>query len=149
MQLDELFSLDFMLCPSVLKEVKDHYWDFMADFRVFGFFTDLDFLKAQLENASNYSLICAIRNPEDRPRLPDYLSEFEFVGFDLLEVESTTSALTNCGGFPLAFDNSELSPKGLIHDYARADEIRRALLREYPEEPHAECDLWAVFVLHQ
>lgn len=148
-QLSELLSLDFMLCPPVLKDVKDEYWDFMADFRVFGFFTDLNFLRAQLHGASNYSLICAVRNPQGRHRLPDALRAFEFQGFDLLESDGTISALTNCGGFPLAFKNSELSSKGLIEDYERAEAVRRELRLKYPEEPHAECDLWAVFVADQ
>ncbi|MBY0563619.1 MAG: hypothetical protein K2P58_05460 [Hyphomonadaceae bacterium] len=145
-QLDELISLDFSLCPLVLKDVKDEYWDYVADFRMFGFFTDLDFLKTQAVNASNYRLICAVLNPQGLPQLPSTLRAFEFLGFDLLEVEGTTSALTNCGGFPLAFANSELSSKGLITSYERAEAVRHELRVRYPEEPHAECDLWAVFV---
>jgi hypothetical protein len=85
----------------------------------------------------------------ERPRLPGALSAFEFAGFDLLEADGTTSALTNCGGFPLAFDNSELSSKGLIESYERAAAVHRALLATYPQEPHAACDLWAVFVVHE
>jgi hypothetical protein len=49
----------------------------------------------------------------------------------------------------LAFDNAELSSKGLIDDYARAEQVRSALRANYPEEPHAECDLWAVFIASQ
>lgn len=145
-QLDELISLDFSLCPLVLKDVKDEYWDYMADFRMFGFFTDLDFLRAKTVKYSKCRLICVVLNPQGQPQLHSTLRAFNFLGFDLLEVERTTSALTNCGGFPLAFDNSELSSKGLITSYERAEAIRHELRVRYPDEPHADCDLWAVFV---
>jgi hypothetical protein len=113
---------------------------------MFGFFTELDYLRAQTLNATNSRRICAVLNPQERPQLPSTLRAFEFLGFDLLEVERTTSALTNCGGFPLAFANTELSSKGLITSYERAEAVRQKLRAKYPEEPHADCDLWAVFV---
>lgn len=144
-QLDELLSLDVMLCPPVLKEMKREFWEYASDLPVFGYFTSLDFLKLQLRDASNYSLICAFHNPTSVPSLPIELSEFEFCGFDLLEVGGGVSTLTNCGGFPLAFDDAELSPKGLITTYERAEEVRASLREKYPEESHADCDLWAVF----
>jgi hypothetical protein len=145
-QLDELLTLDTSLCPPIIKGPIPEDWAFVADFPVYGFFTDLDFLRSRLGGTMNYSLICAVRNPSDRPRLPDSLNIFEFAGYDLLEDDTTTSALTNCGGFPLAFDNSELSPGGLLLNYERAAQVRGELRAHYPEEPHADCDLWAVFI---
>jgi hypothetical protein len=80
------------------------------------------------------------------PVLAPTLAEFEFVGFDLIELETQTSALTNCGGFVGAFSPHDLSSKGLISEYGRAVEIQRELRRLYPEEHHANCELWAIFM---
>jgi hypothetical protein len=55
------------------------------------------------------------------------------------------SALTNCGGFPKAFSNSELSKKGLLTGYERSRSVQDSLIREYPNERHADCHLWAIF----
>ena len=42
---------------------------------------------------------------------------FEFVGYDLVDIQSTASALTNCGGFQEVFSNNELSEKGLLKSH--------------------------------
>jgi len=107
-QLDEVVSLDQMLCPSVLPDIKPEYWphivneDFMLQF-----FVDLESSRSALE--------CCV------------------------------SALTNCGGFPEVFENSELSSKRLLTSCSRALEIQLELRRKHPEEPHANCHVWAIF----
>jgi hypothetical protein len=55
------------------------------------------------------------------------------------------SALTNCGGFPKAFANSELSRWGLLPTLGRAREVQRALRKNYPSEHHADCNVWALY----
>jgi hypothetical protein len=62
-----------------------------------------------------------------------------------VDVRSSASALTNCGGFPGVFANSELSSCGLLGDLDRAREVQAKLRSAYPDEPHADCDVWAVF----
>jgi hypothetical protein len=59
------------------------------------------------------------------------------------------SALTNCGGFPDVFQNHELNRFGLIEDFDRVSEIRRQLAEHHPEEPHANCELYAVWRLEE
>lgn len=51
----------------------------------------------------------------------------------------------NCGGFPDVFDNSELSPHGLLMSHARALEVKARLHEKHPHEPHADCHVWAIF----
>jgi hypothetical protein len=53
----------------------------------------------------------------------------------------------NCGGFNKAFANSDLSECGLLTDYAQALRVQRLLREKYPDEPHADCDLWAIWQL--
>ena len=70
---------------------------------------------------------------------------FDFAGFELLDVHGDVSALTDCGGFPEVFAGDELNAFGLLSDLARADEVRRGLRTAYPDEPHAHCDVWALW----
>lgn len=144
-QLTEVVSLDGMLCPTALGEIKDSYWpyimneDFMLDF-----FVDLEFLRSQLTDTSNLNILGVIRSPSADLRSFGW-DEFTFMGYDLLDKNVDISALTNCGGFPDVFANEELSCVGLIDDFDRAVEIQELLHKTHPEERHADCDLWAVF----
>ena len=107
------------------------------------FFADLDFLKGQVASVEKKNLLCVFRNPSPAPATPS--SEFTFLGYDLIDPETSVSALTNCGGFPDVFDNSELSPVGLLPEFERACEVQKQLRAAYPNEPHANCNLWAIF----
>jgi len=145
--LRELVTLDGTLCPPVLDEVKDAYWPHIVneDF-LLGYFTDLGVLLSLAEVTEARNLLCVFRNPEAHPAAPvsDAL-HFEFVGYDLVELETGISALSNCGGFAQAFAKAELNAVGLIGTHTRAAEVQSALATLYPDEPHADCDLWAVF----
>lgn len=70
---------------------------------------------------------------------------FEFLGFDLVDVDGDVSALLNCGGFPDVFNGSELSSDGLLRSRRRAFEVRDALRKSHPDERHADCDVWAIY----
>jgi hypothetical protein len=144
-QLDEVVSLDRMLCPTLLPEIRDEYWPHIVneDFML-NFFVDLEFLLAQLSGTGERNLLCVYRNPPTPPRPCIGSVKFEFLGYDLVDVESGVSALTNCGGFPDVFDNAELSSKGLLTSHLRALQVQSELRRRHPEEPHANCHVWAV-----
>lgn len=144
-QLAELVSLDSMLCPAVLDDLRNDYWahivneDYMT-----AYFTNVDFLKGEIAAIKNCNLLCVLRNPlihlEKSPA-----GGFDFVGYDLVEAQTGVSALSNCGGFPEVFANSELSRFGLLTSFDRASQVRAELRSRYPEEPHANCDLWTLF----
>ena len=144
-QLNEVVSLDRMLCPPVITDIDDDMWnhivneDFMLDY-----FTDLEFMLLQLKSAPSVNVLAVSANPprDGDVTVPD---GFSFVGFDLVERMTGVSALTNCGGFRDVFDNSELSEKGLLQSHTRAMEVQRNLRIKYPEDPHANCDAWAIF----
>lgn len=146
-QLDELISLDSMLCPTLLPDIEDDYWPHIVneDFCLH-FFTDLAFLRRQVADLAGGRILCVTRNPESPPVLPAELNSFSLIGYDLLDEGAGTSALSNCGGWPGILDNSELSPKGLIESHARALQLRELLAHRYPQESHAQCDVWAIFV---
>jgi hypothetical protein len=140
--LDEVVSLDHMLCPTILPDVKDEYWPHIVneDF-LLNFFVNLDFLLQQVATAADKNLLCVIREPDADAQSP-VDPRFTPIGFDLVETHTMTSALVNCGGFPRAFQNSELTSNGLLPSLTRAREVQLALRNEYPEEPHAQCDVW-------
>jgi hypothetical protein len=145
-QLDEVISLDCSLCPTVLPNIKTEYWNRIVnkDCMLY-FFTDLEYLRIETASILRKNLLCVFRNPFTHPSAAQVPEGFEFIGYDLVEKDSGMSALTNCGGFPKAFSNGELSEKGLLRTHERARTVQDTLVREYPNEHHANCHLWAIF----
>jgi len=143
--LDEVVSLDPMLCPTLLPQIKDHYWPHIVneDFML-NFFVDLEFLLEQLTDTRERNVLCVHRNPESQPPPYDGRGDFEFLGYDLVDVHGSASALTNCGGFPDVFDNKELSSMGLLTSHSRAFKVQADLRAKHPEEHHANCHVWAI-----
>lgn len=145
-QLSEVVSLDACLCPSVVTEILDEDWahivneSFMLDY-----FTDLDYLLRRCGGSSGRNLLCVFCNPQQQPSPPPGDHGFGFEGCDLVDVHGGISALSNCGGFPLAFSNDELSSHGLLPSLERARDVQRALKQHYPMQPHADCHVWSIF----
>lgn len=144
--LTEVVSLDSMLCPPAISEIAPWDWphivneDFMLQY-----FLDLDYLKRRVGEIGPRNLLCVYRNPDVDPVPAEGPEHFVFEGYDLVDVHGDVSALTNCGGFPNAFRNEELSPHGLLPSRGRAIDVRRALQTQYPNERHAKCHVWAIF----
>jgi hypothetical protein len=146
-QLDEVVSLDGLLCPTLLRDIKDDYWPHIVNENfMLHFFTDFEFLVTQVTDVEPKNVLCVCRNPTARPDVP-LSADFRFLGYDLVDRECSISALTNCGGFPDVFANSELSQVGLLTDFSRAAEVQRNLRSLHPAEHHADCHLWAIFRL--
>jgi hypothetical protein len=144
-QLTEVVSLDPILCPPILNELKAEYWPHIVNENfMLNYFVNLEFLKREIANVPRRNLLCVFRNPSDESARPP-VDAFQFLGYDVVDVENGASALTNCGGFPGVFANSELSPVGLLSDFKRAIQVQQLLRSRHPEEPHANCHLWAVF----
>jgi hypothetical protein len=144
-QLDEVVSLDPILCPTLLPGIPTEYWPHIVneDFML-NFFTDLEFLLAQVSGIAERNLLCVHRNPPNPPPPCTGPVNFEFLGYDLVDVHASASSLTNCGGFPDVFDNAELSSKGLLTSHARALQVQSELRARHPEEHHANCHVWAI-----
>lgn len=90
------------------------------------------------------NVLCVFRNPLERPQAPP-VAQFRLLGYDLVDIHNSASALTNCGGFPDVFANSELSGVGLLSELERAIEVQIKLRSAYPGHPHANCHVWAIF----
>lgn len=142
----ELVSLDYQLCPPILDKTKIEYWPYIVNSDLLlHYFTDLNFLRSELKKSEkrNYSLLSVIRNPYQTNFKAIETNNFCFLGFDLVEHDSGISALSNCGGWP-ELDNAKLSNCGLMTNYQHAKLLQNELKCNYPQEPHANCDIWAI-----
>lgn len=107
-------------------------------------FEHLPVLHSEIEvPASEHQYLAVIVNPEASPSAEiGRDARFTFCGYDLVEDATQISAITNCGGgFSDVIQYSKLNRWGLISQYGEAKNTQRRLLRAYPDEPHADCDI--------
>lgn len=145
-QLREVVSLDALLCPTVINELIEEDWqhNIHEHFRTH-FFRDLEYLVFRINNLKDATILAVVLEPQTDVKYALNDSRFAFHGYDLIEEGSGVSAINNCGGFENAFENKDVSEVGLIEDYELARNIQKRLLELYPEEIHADCDLWAIW----
>ena len=144
----EVVSLDNTLCPRIVTEFKDEDWAHIVnkDFRL-NYFHDLDYLMRRAGTGLRRNVLGLYRNPVSHIDVAPAAGDFVFLGYDLIEEMTQISALTNCGGFPETFSAEELNERGLIDCFTRAKQIRRRLAENNPDEPHAHCEMYAVWRL--
>jgi hypothetical protein len=144
--LKEVVSLDACLCKHLINELGDEDWNHVihADYCL-DYFKDLDYLLQRVRDEERKNLLGVYRNPANQISTAPSSRDFSFVGYDLIEESTQISALTNCGGFPDAFSNEELNSYGLISEFRRATEVKHLLVEKYPEESHADCDMYAIW----
>ncbi len=144
--LKEIISLDNSLCPSVVPDLIEQDWDYLApEYYLFGLFIDPTYLLNRIKDKTKFQVLAILREPQDYNTSEFHDKRFHFKGYDLIEEATCISALTNCGGFDLAFSNNDLSEYGLITDFNRALEIKNLLQQHYPDEHHADCTVWAIW----
>jgi hypothetical protein len=117
------------------------------DFRL-DYFYDLEYLLKRVRSTKRRNILGLYRNPDVHISSPPAALDFSFLGYDLIEEMTQISALTNCSAFPDAFANNELTSHGLITHFCRAEEVRRLLAQLHPKEPHAQCELYAIWRLN-
>ncbi len=147
--LERVVSLDVSLCPSAIGSLTAEDWQHNVsdDFRIH-YFRDLDYLLRRMgDQQDRLNLLALALEPTQEAAAALADSRFRWCGHDLVERETGISALTNCGGFDLAFTARDMSTDGLIVAYARARDVQSALRRHYPGEHHANCELWAIWEL--
>lgn len=145
-QLREIVSLDGMLCPCVFEEMTDEDWRHgVQEGFLTRLFYELDYLLERMGGDRRANVLALMQNPTTAEFHSFADPRFEFRGFDLVELMTGISALVNCGGFDKAFAPTDLSNCGLLTEHAKALEVRDRLRAEYPDEPHAHCDVWAIW----
>lgn len=146
----ELVGLDCMLCPRLINEPQGEDWNHIVqeDFRL-DYFLDLAYLMERVKEVKPRNILGVYRNPRTHLESPPAPGAFRFAGYDLIDEATQISALNNCGGFPDVFANAELNRFGLMPDFSRASEARRGLSEKHPTEHHAQCELYAIWRLHE
>jgi hypothetical protein len=146
--LTELVSLDGMLNAVLVKPDRNNAeeWPFIHIVNLYetGFFTTLDYVLRRMSQQDKFNLLRVVLEP-DRDCKDVPLDDYEFVGYELLDQDFHTSALTNCGGFDETFSVGDLNGKGLIDDFTKAYTIKKQLLANNPEEYHADTNVIAVW----
>ena len=144
----EVIGLDCSLCPNILRTIDDEDWNHIVrENSRLGNFYHLDYLLGRVAGIARRNILGLYRNPDHHIDTAPSTGAFVFIGYDLIEEPTQISALTNCGGFPETFSNDELNKYGLITEFTRACEVRRLLPERNPEEPHAECEMYAIWRL--
>jgi len=145
-QLRQVISLDGILCPSIFRELTTEDWqhNVQEDFKT-SYFHDLDYVLGKVAGDERVNVLAVIQEPAPAELVAFADPRFVWRGFDLIERSGEVSSLVNCGGFPKAFAGSILSECGLLTDQAKALNVQRLLRENYPEETHADCDVWAIW----
>ena len=146
--LKELVSLDGMLNALIFEPDRRENgdWDFMNidDLYETGLFNSLDYVIRKAKGKDPFNLLTVVKEPTENCeeiKIPD----FEFVGYELLDQDYSTSALSNCGGFDETFKPNDLNYFGLIDTFDKAYDIRDRLIKNNPEEHHADCNVFAIW----
>ena len=148
--LTELVSLDAMLNELLVEPDHDcaDDWDFIVidnknKFET-GFYTTVDYVFKRKKANEIFNFLTVVVEPtEDCKNI--VLIDFDFMGYELLDQEYGTSALTNCGGFDETFLSSDINNVGLIDNYDKAFDIKKRLLENNPQEHHADTNVIAVW----
>lgn len=102
--------------------------------------------KIELSDNEQWLAVLVIKKGEETPTLEG----FEFCGFDLVDGEDEfstgfgTSSLTNCS-FDEIFSFKDLNQYGLCYSRKQAECLQELLLKRFPDEPHADCMICAVW----
>ena len=145
--LTELVSLDGILNGLAFEPDFDSEedWKYIVteEQMITQFFNSFDYVIKKTKDLEYFNLLAVVREPnETKSKLN---SEFDFVGYDLIETDGDVSALTNCGGFDESFLPKDLNELGLVTEWAKAKKIQTDLRINNPEEHHADCYLFEVW----
>jgi hypothetical protein len=149
--ISEVVSLDSMLCSSsISSEYSETDWKYQSEEdNNHGFFTDLNHVLTKGINLNENQIIGLIKNPEDENWVSLLPGKFVLKGYDLIDDETLISALSNCGGFPETFSNTELNKFALLPNLLRAIQIKDLLIRNNPKEAHANCEIYGIARLEE
>lgn len=143
----DVVSLDCALCPGILNNSS-----IQEDFKYLPGYSsyedvlnNLYLLLSIVSCEKDTQILAVIREPDEDSTNLLTDERFKFYGYDLLEDFTRISAITNCGGFDKAFSPKDISEYGLIKEFDKAKQIQLLLEKEYPDESHASCTLWAIW----
>jgi len=150
--LTHVITLDDALCPSIIPPPTTlEEWDQVENFHDYApfYWKDWKWLSRRIAIEDSHAIIAVQFNPgaDDLCRIDNKL--FELSGFDLMDDKCFASAITNCVGFFDVYARSDIQPNGLFGDLQLAQNIRDNLATAHPDEPHAQCNVWAIWTMRE
>lgn len=143
---ERVISLDVGLCPGVIEKITTE--DFKHRVYIEEFHDAFDSISWILQKVgqkkSNWQIL-AIQRIDSNNHKATLSGEFNFIGYDLIEIQTSISAITNCDGFDLAYSAVDLNINGLISDICNANKIASMLKEKYPNSNHADVTIWAIW----
>ena len=127
-------SLDSILCAPVVHAESSEDWQFVAKEEfMLDFFTDLDFVLQRVAGHRPSVVVAVARDPSEADVNGFSQPNFEFAGFDIVDIQFIASALLNNSRLQGVFDVGELSEEsGLITSRERAFDDSRYFTRTLP-----------------
>jgi hypothetical protein len=145
--LSELVSLDGLLNGLAFEpdfnSAEEWKYFVIEGQKITRFFNSFDYVMEKTTHLQYFNLLAVVKEPNETKS--ELSSDFDFVGYDLIETDGEISALTNCGGFDKSFLPNDLNEYGLVSEWARAKKIQTDLKLNYPKEQHANCQLFEVW----
>jgi hypothetical protein len=142
--IQEIVSIDTMLCPSLIDTLIDDDWKFNihADYRVY-FFHNLEYLKRRIKyESSRHNILALTEQPTSIVAPP---SGFTYCGYDIIDSFDSISVLTNCGTFSSIFSANDINQFGLVEDLDRATQIADSIREANPDDDHCcDCHVWGI-----
>jgi hypothetical protein len=115
--LTELVSLDGMLNGVIFDPDRGEKgdWEFIIvdKFYETGLYSSLNYVLGKVKDKKRFNLLTVVKEPNEKCEGLQ-IQDFEFVGYDLLDIDYSVSALSNCGGFDETFLPFDLNRYGLI-----------------------------------
>ncbi len=140
----ELVTLDSIMCPDVIGELRDNDWQHNVHENCrTELFRDPDYLLTRQQlDPRLHQLLAVHEHPDGAESIP---GGFTFCGYDIMDFYFGNSTLTNCGPIPEAFTPREVNRYGLISNLQDALKIRDTMRKLQPDDPHlGKCDVWVV-----
>ena len=146
--LTEVVSLDGMLNKPLIEPDYGNAVDWahivtQGQF-ITGLFTTLDYVLKKVKPIGRFNLLAVVIEPTEACN-DSALDDFEFIGYDLLEKDFGISSLTNCDGFDEPYSPDDINRFGLLDEFEKAYSIKKRLLENNPEHPHADTNVMAVW----
>lgn len=144
----EIAGLDYILNCDLVKpgnqDENDWKKKYIPAHNDTGLYTTPDYVLSKIKTSGKFNFLAVVIEPTQNCN-EIILENYDFMGYDLLDIYFEISALTNCGGFDESFSTSDINSVGLIDDFENAYNIANKLYENNPEEEHANTNVIGVW----